>query len=114
VWRRAQRVAASYQLILSPEPGVGYLGRTVEMPLAMADGPTIAACAARTLESTTVAVATLLESGGTPPVPAGESRRDQQVNIRLTRDERLRLEASARRAGYRSLSDFMRAAALAG
>lgn len=106
-------MAASYQLILSPQPGVGYLGRTVEMPLAMGDGPTIAACAERTLESTAVAVATLLERGEHPPAPASEGRRDQQVNIRLTRDEKFHLEQAARKAGYRSVSDYMRAAAMA-
>jgi uncharacterized protein (DUF1778 family) len=41
-----------------------------------------------------------------------KGRRDQQVNLRLTAEERLRLDAAASREGYRSLSDYVRAAAL--
>jgi hypothetical protein len=82
------------------------------MPYVMADGTTIEACAAETLVATTLAVATMLELGEAPPVPARAGKRDQQVNIRLTAEEKLQLEAAARREGFRSLSDFLRASGL--
>lgn len=91
---------------------MGYFGRLAEMPLVMGDGRTIAKCAAMVLEAATLAVATLLEMGEKPPAPAREGKRDQQVNIRLTAEEKLRLEEAARRDGFRSLSDFLRASGL--
>jgi predicted RNase H-like HicB family nuclease len=113
VWRKALDVARSYQLIVSFEDGV-YLGRTVEMPYAVSDGRTIAECAARTLGATAASIATILESGRRPPTPSRDAVRTQQVNIRLSSDEKLQLEAAAKREGFRSLSDFVRSAALRG
>lgn len=44
--------------------------------------------------------------------PATTGRRTEQVNVRLTADEKLLLEASAQRKGYSGLSDFIRAVAI--
>lgn len=99
-------------MVIEPEPDVKYLGRTVELPLVMAGGATPGECYDQVLEATTFSIATMLELGERPPAPASEGRRDQQVNLRLTADERLRLDAAAAREGYRSLSDYVRAAAL--
>lgn len=82
------------------------------MPTVMADGKTIEACIAELKEALTFAVATMLEMGDKPPMPASAGKREQQVNIRLTADERMRIEEAARQAGFRSVSDFIRAAAL--
>ncbi len=84
------------------------------MPLVMADGRTLESCANAVLEATVAAVAVLLESGQRPPSPARDAVRDQQVNIRLTAEEKLLLEDRARQAGFRSLSDYVRAAAIGG
>ncbi len=78
----------------------------------MADGATPGECYDQVIEATTGTIATLLERGERPPAPSSEGRRDQQVNLRLTAEERLRLDAAAAREGYRSLSDYVRAAAL--
>jgi uncharacterized protein (DUF1778 family) len=58
------------------------------------------------------AVATMLEDGDTPPPPASDAMRSEQVNVRLTAEERLALETAAQRHGFRGLSDFIRNAAL--
>lgn len=99
-------------LILEPDADVGYFGRTVEFPTVMADGRTVAACVAEVLEATTLAVATMLERGEQPPAPASEGKRDQQVNLRISASERMRLEQIAHRDGYRSISEYIRDAAL--
>lgn len=112
VLAQAERMASQYQLVITREPEIGYLGRTVEMPLVMGDGETIEACATQTLEATVAAIATMLELGETPPAPARAGKRDQQVNIRLTAEEKMQLEAAARNEGFRSLSDFLRASGL--
>lgn len=110
--RKARAIASGYRLVIEPESGVGYLGRTVELPYVMGDGKTIESCVASVLEATTLAVATLLEQGERPPTPAAEAKRDRQVNIRLTADEKGRLEEAARAEGFRSISDYIRHAAL--
>ncbi|USN99938.1 MAG: ribbon-helix-helix protein, CopG family [Phycisphaeraceae bacterium] len=112
ILRAARELAASYRLLIEPDAEVGYLGRTVELPYAMGDGETIEACVATTMEATVSVVATLLENGERPPTPASEARRDRQVNIRLTADEKERLDEAARAAGFRSVSDYIRHAAL--
>lgn len=92
--------------------GDGYLGCTVEMPSVMGGAKSIEACVRDVLEATAASIATMLERGESPPSPAREGKRDQQVNIRLTADEKLALEGAARREGYRSVSDLIRAAAI--
>jgi len=82
------------------------------MPFVMGDGKTIQSCAQETIKALIAAVATLLESGERPPSPATAGKRDRQVNVRVTADEKMRLEEVAQREGFRSVSDFMRTAAL--
>ncbi|HLO42196.1 MAG TPA: type II toxin-antitoxin system HicB family antitoxin [Phycisphaerales bacterium] len=112
IWSRAAQIAATYSLVIEPEAGVGYLGRTVELPLAMSDGETVAQCAANVIEATTLAVAAMLENNERPPIPAREGRRDQQLNIRVSAEEKMRLESAANSGGYRSVSDYLREAGL--
>jgi len=98
--------------VIEEDQDEGYIGSTIELPLVMGGGKTIAACAKNVLEATTAVIATILEAGETPPAPARDGKRDQQVNIRLTAEEKLRLEEASRREGFRSLSDFLRASGL--
>ena len=88
----------------------GLLGYSIEMPTVAIDGATPNECFEETREALTVGVATMLELGRTPPGTG--RRRTAQVNIRLTYDEKLRLEEAARDAGFRGLSDYVRHAAL--
>ena len=110
--RRARQIAQRYRLVLEPDEDVGFVGRGLEMPTVFADGPSADQCVRATREALAVAVATMLELGLRPPAPATKNARQAQVNVRLTTEEKLILEDSARRAGFRGLSDFVRAAAL--
>ena len=89
-----------------------YYGRGVELPTAMGDGATPDACVANTREAFEAVVAYMLEQGQSPPPPAGEDVRAEQVNVPLTAEEKLALETAAQRQGYKGVSDFVRAAAL--
>jgi predicted RNase H-like HicB family nuclease len=110
----AKRAIAQYQVsIWFDEDENRYYACGIELPLVMGDGKTPEECLKNTRQALFVIVATMIESGESPPLPAKEGKRDQQVNIRLTRLERLQLEAAARKTGA-PLSDFVRAAALAG
>lgn len=112
VLKRASELAAGYQIILAFEDGE-YYGRGLEMPLVMADGSTPDECVRATRQSLTVAVATLLEKGERPPAPASEAKRSEQVNVRLTPEEKLILDEAARSRGFKGLGDFVRTAVLA-
>jgi len=54
----------------------------------------------------------MIENGQRMPVPESEEQRTEQINLRLTRSEKYRLEDSARRGGFRGVSDYVRSAAL--
>jgi predicted RNase H-like HicB family nuclease len=109
--RRAQKIADNYQIVIHSEDGE-YYGRGLEMPFVMSDGKTPDECVRATRDALTAAVAYLLESGKTPPPPASENARNEQVNIRLTTEEKLLLEEAARSRGFRGISDYVRSASL--
>jgi predicted RNase H-like HicB family nuclease len=111
VLKQARAIADKYQIILQFEDGE-YYGRGLEMPYVMNDGKTPDACVQSTRESLAVAVATLLEAGDVPPAPASEGKRTEQVNVRLTPEEKLLLQEASRSKGFRGLGDFVRSAAL--
>jgi predicted RNase H-like HicB family nuclease len=111
VLSEARKLAEQYQVIVSRQQGRWY-GRGLELPHVFADGPTPADCIAETRKALTAATAYLLEQGQRPPTPARTGRRTQQVNVRLSAEEKAILETTARRKGFQGLSDFVRAAAL--
>jgi len=110
VWAEAERLVSQYQVVLHCEDGRWY-GRGLEFPKVFADGATADVCVAETRKAMQGVVAFLIESGKSPPAPAREGTRHQQVNVRLTAEERLLFESAARRKGFAGLSDFFRSAA---
>ena len=102
---------SDYQVILNCEDGQWY-GRGLELPHVFGDGSTPAACIDSTRGALAAAVAYLLEQGQAPPMPAKQGKRTTQVNVRLTAEEKVILEGTARRKGFEGLSDFLRAAAM--
>lgn len=109
--REAAALAARYQVILETEGGHWY-GRGLELSQVFGDGATPDKCVAATREALTAAVAYLLEQGQKPPAAARMGRRTQQVNVRLTAEEKAIIESTARRDGFSGLSDYLRATAL--
>jgi predicted RNase H-like HicB family nuclease len=111
ILRRAREIAEGYQIILNFEEGL-YYGRGLELPNAMNHGKTPDECVKATRDILTTVVAYMLECGQTPPLPASENKRTEQINVRLTPEEKLLLEEAARSKGYRGISDFVRSASL--
>jgi predicted RNase H-like HicB family nuclease len=111
VLKRARQIVEGYQIILHFEDGL-YYGRGLELPTAMNHGKTPDECVKATREILATAVAYLIESGQTPPAPASENKRTEQINVRLTPEEKLTLEEAARSKGFRGVSDFVRSASL--
>ena len=111
VLARARRIAEQYRIIIRHESGE-YYGQALELPGAMNDGKTPAKCLANTIEIVTTTIATILERGEIPPLPASDERRDEQVNVRLSKLEKITFEEAARSRGFRGVSDFMRSATM--
>jgi len=107
----AKRIAHAYDLVLRFEDDEWY-GHALEYPEAMGDGKTEKACVRATRQALTVAVATMLEAGQTPPPAARQGHRSAQVNVRLTPEEKAVLESKAKARGFRGLSDFIRTTVL--
>lgn len=112
VQKLARDIAKHYQIILVFEDGE-YYGRGLEMPNVFGEGKTPDACVKNTREALFAAVATLIEMDETPPLPASESPRTEQVNVRLSLIEKDVLKALAKSHGFRGLGDFIRTRALA-
>lgn len=107
----AKKIAEKYEIIVVFENGDWY-GRGLEMPNVFGDGKTPDECLKNTREGLVSAVAHLLERKEVVPAPASQGKRTEQVNIRLTAEEKAILGASAKARGFHGLADFIRAKAL--
>jgi predicted RNase H-like HicB family nuclease len=108
---RARRIAATYQVVMWSEDGE-YFGRGVELPMTFGDGRTPEECMKKTGEALTVTVAYMLEQGETPPAPASEAGRTEEISLRVTAEEKLRLETLAAQRGFKGVADYLRARGL--
>jgi len=113
LFERARQIANQYRIVLEFSDGL-YFGKGVEYPGAMNHGKTPDECVANTRDILTTGVAYMLEKGEIPPAPASEENRTEQINVRLTAEEKMRLEYTARSKGFRGISDYVRSVSLAG
>ena len=114
ILKRARQLASQYRLILEPDPDLGFMGSSLEMPNVWGDGRTPDRCVRQTREALISVIATMLERGEVPPAPVSQRRRQEQINIRVTAEEKLMLEEAARSKGFRGISDFIRSTSLSG
>lgn len=106
----ARRIADRYRIVLQREHG-GFMARSIEMPNVIVHGSSPNQCEKKVREALRLAVATMLEQGRMPPVEV--NKRSAQVNVRLTAQEKLLMAETAKREGFKGLSDFIRHLALA-
>ena len=112
VLQEAREIARGYKLTIEKSERLGYIGSSVEIPTVFADGNTPEKCYETTQEALSVAVATMLEVGQTPPQPAAFMKRTTQVNVRLTHEEKAMIASAAAKAGFKGLADFIRTTVL--
>lgn len=112
VLEKARAIARGYKLTIETNDRLGYVGSSVELPTVFADGDTPQRCYEATQEALSVAVATMLEAGQTPPQAAAFMKRTTQVNIRLTPEEKAMIASAAAQAGFKGLADFIRTTVL--
>ncbi len=98
--------------MISEHPEGGYFGQSVEMPGVLGRGDTEIECLKDMRDALTETILVTYEEGEEPPTPASEGKRDVQFNLRFTADERIRIEERARIAGFTSVADYIRRAAL--
>lgn len=112
VLRKAKKIAGQYRITIERNERLGFIGSSLELPTVFADARTPEQCYKATQEALMVAVATMIEHGQRPPQPASEKKRNEQVNVRLTSEEKILLSNVASSLGFKGISDFIRNAAL--
>jgi len=110
--RKAERIVSDYRIIIERNDRLGFIGSSVELPTVFADAKTPEKCYKATEEALMVAVATMIECGQRPPQPASVGLRTEQVNVRLTAEEKLLFANAAMNLGFKGVSDFIRISAL--
>jgi predicted RNase H-like HicB family nuclease len=110
--RKAKKIVADYRIILERNERLGYIGSSVEIPTVFADAKTPEKCYKAVQDALMVAVATMIECGQRPPQPASMGLRTEQVNVRLTAEEKLLFANAAMNLGFKGISDFIRSTAL--
>ena len=110
---RAREIASHYQIIIWSESGE-YYGQGLELPTTYGDGRTPDECVANVREALEATVAYLLEKGRIPPTPAmlSDAGRTEEINVRVSAEEKIRLEGLARARGFRGVADYVRSRAL--
>lgn len=109
---KAKKIAADYRIILERNDRLGFIGSAVELPTVFADAKTPEDCYKATEDALAIAVATMIENGQRPPQPASAGQRTEQVNVRLTAEEKLLFSNAAMNLGFKGISDFIRNSAL--
>ncbi|MFA6185690.1 MAG: hypothetical protein WC770_00555 [Phycisphaerae bacterium] len=112
ILHKAEKIASQYRIILEKNEKLGYIGSSVELPGVFVDAKTPEKCYKAVEEALTIAIATMVENGQTPPLPSSENKRTFQVNVRLTSDEKLLISNAANSSGFKGISDFIRSTAL--
>ena len=112
VLRKAKKIASDYRIILEKNDRLGFIGSSVELPTVFVDAKTTDKCYKATQEALMVAVATMIECGQRPPQPSSAKKRNEQVNVRLTSEEKILLTNAASSLGFKGISDFIRSTAL--
>lgn len=112
ILNKARKRVKEYHIVLEQNSKLGFIGSSVELPNVYADGKTADDCYEALQEALTIAVATMLECGQRPPVPASAKKRTLQVNVRLTPEEKSLLSHASSVLGFSGLSDFIRNSAL--
>jgi|GEM_PF-5920973 predicted RNase H-like HicB family nuclease len=96
VVEEAERIVRGYSTFMKPHSSSGYMGYALELPAVVARGETQEECLSALRESLIHSVAMMLAQDRKPPVPARD-RKVEQINVRLSAEEKLALMELARK-----------------
>lgn len=105
--QRARDIVQNYSMFISPHSKKGFRGRSVEFPEILVHAPDRASCLKKLEQVLTQVVLTVLKDGGTVPRPS-DGRMTEQLNFKLTFDQKLLVENLASQRGFSGLSEFIR------
>ena len=108
VLRKAEKAVSGYKITIEPNQRFGFAGSAIEFPTVLGRGKTREECLQDTQEALKVAAAAMLYLGGNPPKPAPAQARTEQVNVRVTRTEKVLMQKAATHLGFRGVGDFVR------
>lgn len=111
---QARELADRYRLLVEKTEKGRYIGSAFEMPSVIIGAAAEAECVELTRQALALGVQLMLDQGKEPPASSSDNKRSEQVNVRLTAMEKMRLEEASRRQGFRGLSDYIRNKALEG
>jgi len=112
IQEKARKITKGYTISVRQLEQHGYVGCPIELPTIEGYGDTPQACYESTRDAVEFTVATMLEAGEVPPLPAAAEQRTAQVNVKLTPLEKDMFSTLAQRLGYKGLSDFIRSTVL--
>lgn len=107
---QAADLARQYSLVLE-RSGAEFVGTIKELRGVIVRGKTANECEEKALEAAELAIDALLHCGHKPPVP--ERLRRAQLNFRLSSEELELVKLASQARGFKTVSDFGRAAILA-
>ena len=111
VLAKAKEIASKYEIMLTLDDGT-WFGKGLEMPFVFGEGKTPNDCVGDTREALAAAIALLIENNKPVPIPASEGKRTEQVNVRLTAEEKTVLATKAKTQGFNGISDLIRSSVL--
>ena len=104
---RAREIASEYRAVIERDGEGGFVANSLEMPSVYSQGKTAEACFKLLMEALTQAVAMRLQNGKVPP-RSGKLMLTEQLNLRITTEEKVLVEAAASRLGFRGVSEYIR------
>lgn len=109
--RQAEQLVGGYAILIERHEDGLFYGRGIEYPYLLGHGKSPASAHKMASDGLVAAVAADIALGNAPPLPFSD-KRTQQINVRVSPMEKLRIEEVARRKGFRGIGDFLRSAAL--
>lgn len=109
--KAAKAAVEDYEIVLHHEEGE-WVARGVELYTCIGSGATPDAAVKDCREVMVAHLAFMAEDGDPFPATMREVKRTEQVNLRMTMREKTILERMSVASGFRSMSDFIRSAAL--
>ena len=104
---KATQLAGQYKITAWSEDGQWW-GRCLELSHCLGDGNTAQDAIAATRLAIVAALSADLADGISAPIPARDGIRSEQVNVRVSWDEKAFIEDNARRAGFKGMADYVR------
>jgi len=107
IFQKAVELARSYHIVVRESATGGFIANCAELPVSIhRDQAEDALKAAR--HAAEVGIATILEDGEEPPAPIEFHRRTEQVNVRMSVEDKRLIQKACEAKGISSLSEFFR------